>query len=111
MLNTSRPPGSGRCQRDRGFYFAKSANLSLWQGEFYFRFSVANPIRKARHPEHADGRAPRYRDDEIVFVVVAYGETLPRERLKAAGGRWNPTKKHGKSSTWRFGATPNWKTE
>jgi len=34
-----------------------------------------------------------YRDDEIVPVVVAYGEKALRNRLKAAGGRWDPAEK------------------
>lgn len=34
-----------------------------------------------------------YRDDEIVSVVVAYGEKVLRDRLKAAGGRWDPVEK------------------
>jgi hypothetical protein len=34
-----------------------------------------------------------YRDDEIVSLIVAYGETALRGRLKAMGGRWNPADK------------------
>jgi hypothetical protein len=34
-----------------------------------------------------------YRDGDIVPVVVAYGETSLRDRLKSLGGRWNPTEK------------------
>ncbi|MDU0460319.1 MAG: hypothetical protein RW306_16445 [Geobacteraceae bacterium] len=36
---------------------------------------------------------PIYRDDELVPVVVAYTEKMLRERLKAAGGKWNPEEK------------------
>jgi hypothetical protein len=34
--------------------------------------------------------APRYRDADMVAVAVPYTETALREKLKAAGGRWNP---------------------
>jgi len=34
--------------------------------------------------------APRYRDADMVAVAVAYTETAIRDKLKAAGGRWNP---------------------
>ncbi len=34
--------------------------------------------------------APRYRDADLVAVAVAYTETAIRDKLKAAGGRWNP---------------------
>jgi hypothetical protein len=33
--------------------------------------------------------AQRLRDTDMVAVAVAYSETDLRERLKAAGGRWN----------------------
>ncbi len=32
----------------------------------------------------------RYRDTDMVAVAVPYNETALREKLKAAGGRWNP---------------------
>jgi len=32
----------------------------------------------------------RYRDTDIVSVMVPYTEKALREMLKAAGGRWNP---------------------
>jgi hypothetical protein len=34
--------------------------------------------------------APRYRDADMVDVAVPYTEKLLRDKLKAAGGRWNP---------------------
>lgn len=45
--------------------------------------------------------APRYRDTDMVAVAVPYTETALREKLKAAGGRWNPEER-----VWRvcFGA-------
>ena len=44
---------------------------------------------------------PRYRDTDMVAVAIAYTETAQREKLKAAGGRWNPEER-----VWRvcFGA-------
>jgi hypothetical protein len=43
----------------------------------------------------------RYRDRDMVAVAVPYTETALREKLKAAGGRWNPEER-----VWRvcFGA-------
>jgi hypothetical protein len=43
----------------------------------------------------------RYRDTELVAVAVPHNETALREKLKAAGGRWNPEER-----VWRvcFGA-------
>ena len=35
----------------------------------------------------------RYRDEDIVPVIVAYTEKVLRDRLKAAGGRWDPEEK------------------
>ncbi len=35
----------------------------------------------------------RYRDQEFVAVVVAFTRKDLRERLKAAGGRWDPEEK------------------
>ena len=32
----------------------------------------------------------RYRDTDLVAVAVPYTEKALREKLKAAGGRWNP---------------------
>jgi len=42
-----------------------------------------------------------YRNTDLVAVSVPYTETALRERLKAAGGRWNPSER-----VWRvsFGA-------
>ena len=34
--------------------------------------------------------APRYRDADMVAVAVSFTETALRDKLKAAGGRWNP---------------------
>ncbi len=34
--------------------------------------------------------APRYRDADMVAVAVPYTEKALRDKLKAAGGRWNP---------------------
>ena len=36
----------------------------------------------------------RYRDHDIVNVLVPYASTTLRNRLKAAGGRWNPDEKY-----------------
>jgi len=43
----------------------------------------------------------RYRDEDIVPVIVAYTEKVLRDKLKSAGGKWNPSEK-----LWRvpFGA-------
>ena len=35
----------------------------------------------------------RHRNEDIVSVIVAYTKTLLRDRLKAAGGRWDPDEK------------------
>ena len=35
----------------------------------------------------------RYRDGDIVPLIVAYTEKDLRDRLKAVGGRWDPQKK------------------
>jgi hypothetical protein len=35
----------------------------------------------------------RYRDEEIVPVIVAYTEKGLRNKLKAAGGKWDPEAK------------------
>ena len=35
----------------------------------------------------------RYRDTDIVAVMVSYTEKTLRDMLKAAGGRWDPEKK------------------
>jgi hypothetical protein len=45
--------------------------------------------------------APRYRDADIVVVAESFTETALRDKLKAAGGRWDPEKR-----AWRvcFGA-------
>jgi hypothetical protein len=43
----------------------------------------------------------RYRDHDIVNVIVPYAKTTLRDRLKAAGGRWNPDEKFWQVS---FGA-------
>lgn len=43
----------------------------------------------------------RYRDRDIVSVIVPYAMTALREKLKAAGGRWNPDEKSWQVS---FGA-------
>jgi hypothetical protein len=34
-----------------------------------------------------------YRDHDIINVIVPYAKTALRDRLKAAGGRWNPDEK------------------
>jgi hypothetical protein len=46
-------------------------------------------------------RSTRYRDTDVVAIMVPYTETALRETLKAAGGRWHPEEK-----LWRvrFGA-------
>lgn len=45
--------------------------------------------------------APSLRDSDMVAVAVQYTETALREKLKNAGGRWNPEER-----VWRvcFGA-------
>lgn len=35
----------------------------------------------------------RFRDDELVCLVVAFSEKALRDKLKAAGGRWDPAEK------------------
>jgi hypothetical protein len=35
----------------------------------------------------------RYRDQDIVNVTVPFAKTALRDRLKTAGGRWNPDEK------------------
>ena len=35
----------------------------------------------------------RYRDEEVVAVVVSFTENALRDKLKAVGGRWDPVKK------------------
>jgi len=35
----------------------------------------------------------RYRDEDIVKIIVAFTEKSLRETLKAAGGRWDPQEK------------------
>jgi hypothetical protein len=35
----------------------------------------------------------RYRDEDVVPVIVAYTEKALRDKLKAAGGRWDPEEK------------------
>ena len=37
--------------------------------------------------------AAQYRDESMVSVIVAYTEKALRDRLKAAGGRWDPKEK------------------
>ncbi len=46
----------------------------------------------------------RHRDKDIVAVMVPFKKTVLRDRLKAAGGRWDPEEK-----IWRilFGAIRN----
>lgn len=43
----------------------------------------------------------KYQDEEMVNLIVAYGETILRDQLKSLGGRWNP-----KDKLWQveFGA-------
>lgn len=41
------------------------------------------PFRPSRH----------YRDEDIVAVIVSFTENILRDKLKAAGGRWDPVKK------------------
>lgn len=44
--------------------------------------------------EEKAGKLPlRYRDENTVSVIVAYTEKTLRDRLKAAGGRWDPEEK------------------
>lgn len=37
--------------------------------------------------------ALRYHDEDIVAVIVAFTENALRDKLKVAGGRWDPVKK------------------
>ena len=43
----------------------------------------------------------RYRDEAVVPIIVAYTGKSQRDRLKAAGGRWDPEEKHWRV---RFGS-------
>jgi hypothetical protein len=43
--------------------------------------------------EKDDNPLARLRDGDIVPVIVAFGEKELRDRLKAAGGRWDPMEK------------------
>jgi hypothetical protein len=43
--------------------------------------------------EKVVGSAVRYRDDDMVKLIVAFTEKGLRDRLKAAGGRWDPQEK------------------
>jgi len=42
----------------------------------------------------------RYREGDIVSVIVSYTETDLRDRLKKAGGRWNPEEKLWRVPFW-----------
>jgi hypothetical protein len=46
-------------------------------------------------------KKPLYLDADLVAVAVAYEEMALREKLKAAGGRWDPEEKYWKV---RFGS-------
>lgn len=35
----------------------------------------------------------RYRDEDVVAVIVSFTENVLRDKLKVAGGRWDPEKK------------------
>ena len=51
----------------------------------------------------------RYRDEDVVQIIVAYTETPLRDKLKIAGGRWDPEAK-----LWLVLAqfeAPNWRRE
>ena len=52
-------------------------------------------LKTAELIEQEWGEKPlaRYRDGDIVPVIVAYAEKQLREKLKAAGGRWDPEEK------------------
>lgn len=43
--------------------------------------------------EKATRPVVRFRDDDLVKLIVAFTETGLRDRLKAAGGRWDPQEK------------------
>lgn len=43
--------------------------------------------------ESPSAQSLRYRDRDIVNVIVPYAKTALRDKLKAAGGRWNPNEK------------------
>lgn len=34
-----------------------------------------------------------YKEEESVNLIIAFGETVLRDRLKSLGGRWSPTEK------------------
>ena len=42
-------------------------------------------------PLHCSGRY--FKEDESVNLIIAFGETALRDRLKSLGGRWNPDEK------------------
>jgi len=35
----------------------------------------------------------RYRDEDVVSLIVSFTENILRDKLKVAGGRWDPEKK------------------
>jgi hypothetical protein len=43
--------------------------------------------------EKAAGPVVRFRDDDLVKLIVAFTEKGLRDRLKAKGGRWDPQEK------------------
>ena len=43
--------------------------------------------------EKAIGSSVRFQDDDLVKLIVTFTEKGLRERLKAAGGRWEPQEK------------------
>ena len=43
--------------------------------------------------EKAGNPSLRYRDGDMVSVIVAFTEKFLREKLKAAGGKWDPEEK------------------
>jgi hypothetical protein len=43
--------------------------------------------------EKAAGSVVHFRDDDMVKLIVAFTENGLRDRLKAAGGRWDPQEK------------------
>ena len=43
--------------------------------------------------EKAVKPSARYRDEDIVSVIVSFTENILRDKLKTAGGRWEPEEK------------------
>jgi hypothetical protein len=60
--------------------------------------------------EKAAGPVVRFRDDDLVKLIVAFTEKGLRDRLKAEGGRWTLRKSSGWCGMVQF-AVLSWKIE